>query len=203
MANCVICEKEIPVKTYRGARPGRLCGQKECKVELSRRTIRNSFEKHGGEITKFRKTNGMHNPAVREIVSTKLRAMKWMPPVRKGNGTGPTIHQLAIASALGWQMEVAIPTKRKSSERLYPTCYKVDVGNSELKVAIEVDGNSHLTLKRKAQDEKKDAFLRSIGWTVLRFTNKQVAGHLEDCVQTVLSTISKLKTETPTLQTDT
>ena len=203
MKNCIICQKEIPARTYKGARPGRLCGQKECKAELSRRTIRESFSKHGGEITKFRKTNGMKDPVVRETVSTKLRAMGWKPKVRMGNGKGPTIHQLAIASALGWEMEVAIPTKMNRSDRLYPTCYKVDVGNALLKIAIEVDGPSHYALKRQEQDKKKDEFLKSIGWKVLRFKNKQVAEHLEECVQTVLSTISKSQTETPISPTDT
>ena len=203
MSNCVICQKEIQPKPYKGWKPGRLCGSKECKGKLSRQTIRNTFAKHDGQITKYRTSNGMHNPKVRELVSTKLRAMGWKPPVRGGNGKGPTTTQLALAAALGWDMEVAIPTKQPRSEGVYPSCYKVDIGNNTLKVAIEVDGNSHNVLKRKAQDVKKDEFLRSIGWTVLRFTNKQVAGHLEDCVQTVLSIISKLKTETPTLQTDT
>lgn len=169
---------------------------------MSRQTIQNTFAKHDGQITKYRTSNGMHNPEVRALVSTKLRAMGWKPPIRGGNGKGATVHQMALASALGWEMEVVIPTKAQKSEQAYPACYKVDIGNAALRVAVEVDGNSHLTIERKAKDKKKDDFLNSIGWTVLRFTNKQVAEHLEDCVQMVLSTISKLKTGTPTLQMD-
>jgi hypothetical protein len=134
--------------------------------------------------------NPMHKPGVREKVKTSLRAMGWKPPSRGGNGHGPTVPQLLLASTLGWPMEVAIPTKvrRKGT---YPTCYKVDIANVKLKVAIEVDGNSHCLLTRKAQDQKKDAFLAGLGWRVLRFSNKQVTEHLAECVQTVMSTISK------------
>ena len=51
----------------------------------------------------------------------------------------------------------------------------------------------------KEQDKKKEFCLNTLGWRVLRFGNKQVTEHLEDCVQMVLSTISKLRGTTTTL----
>ena len=74
-----------------------------------------------------------------------------------------------------------------------PTHYKLDIADAANRVAIEVDGPSHSTLARKEQDARKDAFLAGSGWTVLRFSNQQVMERLEECVQTVMSTISKLK----------
>ncbi len=94
----------------------------------------------------------------------------------------------ASSSTLGWAMEVVVPTGRPRTEK-FPTCYKLDIANPQLKIGVEVDGESHAS--RRAQDQKKDAFFASIGWTVLRFTNRQVAERLVDCVQMVLSTISK------------
>ena len=82
-----------------------------------------------------------------------------------------------------------------------PTHYKIDVGNTELKVAVEIDGGSHSSLARQEQDRKKDAFLRSIGWTVLRFSNAEVMDDTAACARTVLFTTSKstgLTTTSPT-----
>jgi len=133
--------------------------------------------------------NPMKNPETRALVSTKLRAMGWKPPVRCGNG-GATAPQLLLACALGWDMEVAIPTGIEKGNG-YPTCYKVDIGNADLKIAIEVDGNSHGVISRREEDAKKTALLESLGWRVLRFSNGAVMERLEECVQMVMSIISK------------
>ena len=57
----------------------------------------------------------------------------------------------------------------------------------EKKLAVEVDGRTH----KKDRDAIRDSFLRKLGWKVLRFSNEAVTERLEECVQTVLSTISK------------
>ena len=81
---------------------------------------------------------------------------------------------------------------------MYPPAYKVDIGSIPLKIAIEVDGFSHCSLARKELDKKKEKFLGGLGWTVLRFSNKEVLENLTKCVQMVLSTISKSKIRTRT-----
>lgn len=59
----------------------------------------------------------------------------------------------------GWKAEFALSLgKRKAG---YPTCYKLDLANSEMQVCIEVDGFSHGA--RKDQDEKKTAAVESLG----------------------------------------
>jgi very-short-patch-repair endonuclease len=97
---------------------------------------------------------------------------------------------LALADLCDVYAEYPIPTKM-ARDTGYPTCYKVDIAIPEKMVAIEIDGNSHCAIERQQQDLKKEQFLNGLGWTVLRFKNKQVMEHLEDCVQTVMSTISK------------
>jgi very-short-patch-repair endonuclease len=74
-----------------------------------------------------------------------------------------------------------------------PNCYKIDMADTGLKLAIEVDGGSHGSLIVQERDRRKDALLVGSGWTVLRFSNQQVMERLEECVQMVTSTISKLK----------
>jgi len=157
----------------------------------------NTFSRHGGQITKYRKTNGMSRPEIRAKVSTKLRAMGWGPPVRGGNGHGPTHEEMMLACSLGWKTGMTVTTHVPKYHGI-PTHYKLDVANEELKVAIEVDGMSHNNYKVRANDRKKDKFLSGLGWTVLRFKNRQVREDLKGCVQTVLSTISKLPARTPT-----
>jgi len=130
-------------------------------------------------------------------MATRRVRGNWKPPIQGGNGRGPTIPETVLATALSWDWNVVIPTKKKRGTD-YPTCYKVDVGNRELKIAVEVDGKSHQALDRQAQDRKKEKFLRGLGWTVLRFSNKQVMESLQDCVRTVMSTTLKLKERTHT-----
>jgi very-short-patch-repair endonuclease len=106
---------------------------------------------------------------------------------------------MLLASMLGWEMELAVKTGHSTSSRTgYPPCYKLDIGCLTLRVGVEVDGQSHRTLERMQQDQKKDEMLRSLGWTVLRFSNEEVMEDPAKVVQTVLSTISKLPNTTTT-----
>jgi very-short-patch-repair endonuclease len=83
-----------------------------------------------------------------------------------------------------------------------PSHYKIDLAFPDIMLAIEIDGGSHASITRKASDQRKDRFLVGLGWTVLRFTNKEVLRNLTSCVQTLMSTISKLKEHTSTSPTD-
>jgi len=124
------------------------------------------------ELERIRQLNPMKDEETRKKVSQILRAMNHKPSVRGGNGTGMTVYQEYMKGLLSgsWIQEFAISLgKRKQG---YPTHYKVDLGNPELKIAIEVDGYSHYS--RKDEDKKKDAMLDSLGWKVLRFWNYQV-----------------------------
>ena len=46
-------------------------------------------------------------------------------------------------------------------------------------IVIECDGPSHHAMKVKASDKKRDAKLNSLGWTVLRFSNKAILNWLD------------------------
>lgn len=138
---------------------------------------------------RMKKNNPSHNPQnVEKIKQTKRinGTLHIWSGERGGNGKY-TPAQLLLASALGWQMEVAIPCGehlpkgqrgKYCQENGYPTCYKVDLGNSVLKLAIEIDGNGHNQKKIIKQDQKKTNRLKELGWKVLRFTNEEIMNDL-------------------------
>jgi len=58
-----------------------------------------------------------------------------------GNGRGLSESQLMLQERLGWATEYCISIK--PCRPGYPTHYKVDLADPRLKIAVEVDGNSH------------------------------------------------------------
>jgi len=124
------------------------------------------------EMERIKALNPMSIPGVREKVSAILREMGHKPSVRGGNGKGLTVPQKFLLELLGgrWIPELAISLGAKQDG--YPTCYKVDLGMPSLKIAVEIDGNTHFS--RKSIDQKKDNKLSSLGWRVIRIKNPEV-----------------------------
>ncbi len=94
--------------------------------------------------------------------------------VRMGNGHGLTEPQSFLAGLLGegWTPE-------------YPVSYyKIDLANAAMKIAIELDGQSHRSAQRQAADREKDQTLTSLGWTVLRFSNRDMLNWRDSGMQT-------------------
>jgi very-short-patch-repair endonuclease len=55
-----------------------------------------------------------------------------------------------------------------------------------LEIAIECDGKAyHSTPAQKARDRQKDAYLRSKGWKVLRFSGSMINGSLVDAIKRI------------------
>ena len=52
--------------------------------------------------------------------------------------------------------------------------YIVDFYIAEAKTVIELDGSQHYEATGKCADEKRDAFLKSLGITVLRYSNADI-----------------------------
>lgn len=57
--------------------------------------------------------------------------------------------------------------------------YIVDFYCPERRIVIEIDGDSHFSEAGQQHDQQRDAYLRSLGLSVLRFTNAQVMQDLE------------------------
>ncbi|NET47902.1 MAG: endonuclease domain-containing protein [Merismopedia sp. SIO2A8] len=63
--------------------------------------------------------------------------------------------------------------------------FVVDFYAPELKLAIEIDGESHAGEDAQAYDAERQAFLESKGTCVLRFTNQQVYEELDGVVEAI------------------
>jgi very-short-patch-repair endonuclease len=150
---------------------------------------------------------GQHNPMHHQETVEKVRRANHGRTflARGGNGT-ITKQQEKLRQALGLPesaLEFAIFTNNaKGSFPSLPIAYKVDLGIPEVKLAIEVDGASHKKKKWKFLDQRKTAVLNHLGWTVLRFWNAEIDQDLNRCVQTVMSTISRLRETTTTSPTE-
>ena len=75
--------------------------------------------------------------------------------------------------------------------------FVVDFYAPELKLAIEIDGDSHFHDGAQVYDAQREEFLKSKGTYFLRFTNQQVYNNLEDVTDAIAQTICDLRKITP------
>ena len=66
----------------------------------------------------------------------------------------------------------------------------VDFYCSEISLAIEIDGESHI--KKKERDKHRDKFLNQIGITTIRFTNDEVINNIEQVKKKITDLIPLL-----------
>lgn len=202
---CSICGvvSTVPIgKRHYWKTAGRYVCSKEChKNSYAQRERMGPLEAGKARLAALRRVqNPMSDPATRAKVSEKLRARGHRPSVQGGNGRGLSEPQRLLAEALGtgWDTEVVVKTGAGRKKGGPPTHYKLDIANLEMMVAVEVDGASHGAAVRQEQDQRKTEFLTGLGWTVLRFLNREVTADTAACARTVWSTTSRLKTPTLT-----
>lgn len=73
--------------------------------------------------------------------------------------------------------------------------YKIDLAWPDIRLAVEIDGNYHLTAIQRGKDRIRDTFLKACGWTVLRFSNNRVIRDVIQVRGSIELAISKLKDE--------
>jgi very-short-patch-repair endonuclease len=73
--------------------------------------------------------------------------------------------------------------KFRRQHPLHP--YIVDFACVEARLIIELDDASHDT--RQAYDAEREKALRKRGWTIMRFTNEEIADNLEGVILTILN----------------
>ena len=131
----------------------------------------------------------MEDEDARQSMSSTLRRIGHRPRVQGGNGRGLTVPQQRLLDALpsGWVAEHVCPTGARIKGGP-PTHYKIDLAHPDKMIAVEIDGGSHLSRKRQEADRRKDRWLSSHGWSVLRFSNREVLSSISSVTERITST---------------
>lgn len=129
-------------------------------------------------------TNPFRKPETRVKAQIALRE-KGYAMLNGGNGKPIPLPQKMLALRLGWATEYVIAT----GQGWLPNHYKIDIAEPTLKIAVEIDGESHHAVRVRAADQRKDQWFKENGWKAIRFTNQEVMTDLERVARAVLSLI--------------
>ncbi len=121
---------------------------------------------------RMKNSNPMTNLETREKMRRKLIGRTFL--ARGGNGQ-LTRQQIAVAALFPQavtEYPIAIPADLRGQIKSPPKCYHVDIGFADKRIAVEIDGKTHLTPKWRFLDKRKEEILALLGWQVIRFTNQ-------------------------------
>ena len=68
--------------------------------------------------------------------------------------------------------------------------YIVDFYCSELKLVIEIDGDTHMGENAESYDKKRQTFIEQFGIKFLRFTNNDVYNNLNGVIEEIINVTS-------------
>ena len=77
--------------------------------------------------------------------------------------------------------------------------YVADFACHEARLIVELDGETHDFAERLRSDRVRDAWFRSQGYTVLRFTNQEVLSNVEGVVEVIRQTAASRRGLPPSL----
>ncbi|HEU0050525.1 MAG TPA: endonuclease domain-containing protein [Patescibacteria group bacterium] len=69
--------------------------------------------------------------------------------------------------------------------------YIADFYSPERQLVVEVDGDSHGTIKVKKNDDIRQKYFEALGLLVIRFTNSEVLGNMEGVLRVIQETIDQ------------
>jgi very-short-patch-repair endonuclease len=98
------------------------------------------------------------------------------------------------AEQLVWQRLRSRQVENCKFRRQYSVDYYVlDFYGPEVKLAIELDGESHDSDKAIAADQVRQAAIAALGIRFLRFTNQEVYAHLDALIERIAETVRELR----------
>jgi very-short-patch-repair endonuclease len=83
------------------------------------------------------------------------------------------------------------PRALKTQVKVRP--YRLDLALPRVKLAIEVDGPHHLDMEQAVHDANRTKFLKRQGWTVVRFTVREIELSPVTCALHVAGMARRLK----------
>ena len=92
---------------------------------------------------------------------------------------------------LWWHLRHRLPLETGHFRRQVPIgSYVVDFCHLQSKLVIEVDGDQHGYEANVAHDERRTHHLKQLGFTVIRFTNREVMTAVNAVLDTILARLS-------------
>lgn len=108
-----------------------------------------------------------------------------------GSSIERLMKQALIQNSICFEEEYKLKNERSGSYIF------LDFAIPELKIDIECDGEYwHTTKEFIEKDKNRDDFLKSIGWTVLRFPGKKIMKEIERCLEEIVEKIDVLDRNT-------
>ena len=77
--------------------------------------------------------------------------------------------------------------------------YVIDFYCPQVKLSVEVDGDSHYIEGADARDRERQAIIESFGVTFLRFTNREIYENIDGVLIKIMKEIERLTSPYPSL----
>jgi very-short-patch-repair endonuclease len=75
--------------------------------------------------------------------------------------------------------------------------YIVDFYCPRAQLVVEVDGGQHFTVDTAGNDRVRDEYMRSLGLTVLRFSNSEVLKNTDSVAETIYELLGRIRHSAP------
>ena len=96
--------------------------------------------------------------------------------------------RLTPAEKIFWRLLRDRRLKDLKFRRQFPIGpFVVDFCCYEIRLVIELDGEVHAKPQPAARDRERDAYIRGLGFTILRFPNERVFGETEAVLADILA----------------
>jgi very-short-patch-repair endonuclease len=122
------------------------------------------------------------NESARQVVAKKLE-----------NINQPKMFTSLEKKLYGLLMSLNMPFPLYAQYSAGPTMdYQLDGAIPNLKIGVEADGEIwHNNPDKIAKDKRRDSELAVNGWIIVRFTDKELQDHPQDCINVLINAIKK------------
>ena len=113
--------------------------------------------------------------------------------VKKQETKVPSLYTGLEKKLYGLLMSLNIPQPLYAQYSAGPTMdYQLDAAIPALGIGIEADGEIwHNNFEKITKDRRRDSELANNGWVILRFTDKELNDHPQDCLNVLVKAIKK------------
>lgn len=141
----------------------------------------NSVPLNAEAYYKLQQLSRSEDNIVREVVAKKIERPQ------------PQMFTSLEKKLYGMLMSLNMPYDLFAQYSAGPTFdYQLDAAIPNLKIGVEADGEIwHNNPDKIAKDKRRDSELASKGWIIVRFTDKELNDHPQDCINVLLSVIKK------------